>query len=315
MNNAFGCKCEHKVNLRDRTWIHRGGKVENWLQPSSIEELMAVGEMLYCQSESFLTIGHTSNIYFKDTFNVKYLIDTRKLIGFKVLDDATLICECGASISRVSRYCVENGISGFEGMINLPGTVGGGVVNASGCYGCGVDKVLKSIDLLTPNCEIVNLKKDAIGYSFRSSALKRGEIKGIILYAYFDISKHEDKNKLTRIAEECTQNRKLTQDPPACNLGTTVNCAASRSCFRNFLINQLVKLCSTVIVDKEKQYIIRKQITCLMYGYPFLSKYISNKRINCWLWKDNGADKYFPVYLHMMEKMYEICTLEIEVKG
>lgn len=75
--------------------------------------------------EPFITIGHTSNIYFKNNFNIKYVVDTRKLVGFKRIDNNTLMVECGTPISRVSRFCVDNSIAGYEGMINLPGTVGG----------------------------------------------------------------------------------------------------------------------------------------------------------------------------------------------
>lgn len=125
MQEIFHCHIERNVSLKNKTWIHRGGQVDYWLQPSTIEELVEVGRQLYNQTEPFITIGHTSNIYFKNSFNIKYVVDTRKLVGFKRIDNNTLMVECGTPISRVSRFCVDNSIAGYEGMINLPGTVGG----------------------------------------------------------------------------------------------------------------------------------------------------------------------------------------------
>lgn len=119
------CRFQKSIMLKDKTWIHRGGKVDCWLQPTSIEELEAVGKILYENKEPFVVIGHTSNTYFKNSFNIKYVIDTRHLTGFNELDGNTLVCECGAPMAKVSRYCVERGIAGYEGMVGLPGTVGG----------------------------------------------------------------------------------------------------------------------------------------------------------------------------------------------
>ena len=124
------CHSETNILLKDRTWIHRGGKVDYWLQPENIEELVAVGKLLYGIKEPFVTIGHTSNTYFKNSFNIKYVIDTRHLTGFNELNGNTLVCECGAPMAKVSRYCVERGIAGYEGMVGLPGTVGGGGFSA-----------------------------------------------------------------------------------------------------------------------------------------------------------------------------------------
>ena len=120
------CKCEQHVSLKDKTWIHRGGMVDYWLQPATIEELTVVGKYLYNHQENFLVIGHTSNIYFKNSYNVRCIVDTRKLTAYRQTDKGTLCCDCGAPMARISRWCVDNGISGYEGMVNLPGTVGGG---------------------------------------------------------------------------------------------------------------------------------------------------------------------------------------------
>lgn len=121
------CKFQRNVSLKDKTWIHRGGEVDYWLQPETTEELEAVGALLYSQHQPFVTIGHTSNTYFKNSFNIRYVVDTRHLTRFFIQDEITLVCECGAPMAKVSQFCVEKGIGGYEGMVELPGTVGGGV--------------------------------------------------------------------------------------------------------------------------------------------------------------------------------------------
>lgn len=67
------CRCDCSIMLKDRTWILRGGMVDYWLKPDTVEELERVGKTLFKANEPFVTIGHTSNTYFKNTFNIKYV--------------------------------------------------------------------------------------------------------------------------------------------------------------------------------------------------------------------------------------------------
>ncbi len=302
------------VYLKDKTWIHRGGKVSYWLQPKTYQELVAIGKILYETKEPFVTIGHTSNTYFKNSYSIKYVLDTRHLTSFHQINSNILVCDCGTPMAKISRYCVENGIAGYEGMIGLPGTAGGGVFCNSGCYGCGIDKTLMYIDILTESGGIKRVTNEQMDFSFRSSIMKRGEIKGIILRVYFDISKKEDKSILMAIAEKNKADRKETQDPPAKNLGSTVNTNGYKGGLRNNIIKLFFKIYVHISKDKNKRFLFRKNITCLFYNRLMVAKYISNKRMNCFIWKDDDADVAYPYYLDMMEKVYLNCDIEIICK-
>ena len=311
---TFPCKFKKGVSLRDKTWIHRGGIVDFWIQPQNIEELMAVGKMLYSRNETFVTIGHTSNTYFKNSFNIRYVIDTRHLTDFSIIDENTLVCDCGAPMAKVSRYCVERGIAGYEGMVGLPGTVGGGIFCNSGCYGCGLEKKLKYIDFLTEHGEVVRILSEELGFAFRTSSLKRGELKGIILRAYFDISQREDKNFLLSLAEKNKENRSRTQDSPVQNLGSIVNTSGYKNNLKNFIISKIVRVYAHITSNRQNHYLLRKKLTCLLYGAKKVSKYISDKRMNCFIWKDEDADSAFSEYVTMMDNVYNSSTLEIIIK-
>lgn len=314
-NMATNCKCLHDVFLKDKTWIHRGGKVSNYYIPESIEQLIEVGRMLYLENRDFLAVGHTSNLYFKNSFNINSIVDTKQLTAFNILDDKTLVADCGAHMSKLSQYCVENGFVGYQGMINLPGTVGGAIVNNSGCYNCGIDKVLKSIDLLTPKGDIINIANKELGYSFRDSKLKTGELKGVILRAYLDISNKGNVEVLKKIALENTSNRKATQDPPAYNLGTTVNFFHYKTNLKNIFIRTVSKIMTLMIRDCHKRNRTLKKLILFMYDRSYLDKYISDKRMQCFLWKDENSDLYFEQYLELLRDIYKKSFIEIQIKG
>lgn len=305
--------CEKNTYLKKHTWIHRGGKVNYWWHPKDKSELVLLGEFLYKNNQNFIVIGHTSNIYFKNSYNIEHVIDTRKLTSF-YLDDKTIVCDCGTPIARLSKWAVEYGIIGYEGLINLPGTVAGAIVNNSGCYHCGIDKILKSVELLTPNGIILNIEAKKLNYKFRNSALKTGDIHGIILRAFLDASNKAEISKLKEIAEINSQNRLDTQDPPAYNLGTTINFGYYKKNFRNIIIRIVDKCCRLIIKDSNKRYRIKKNTILTLYGKLFLNKYISNKRMGCYIWKDDKADIYFEDYLSLMDNVYSNTSIEIEIK-
>lgn len=304
---------EQNCSFKSKTWIHRGGKVGMWIKPASCKELVEIANILYNNKCSFITVGHTSNIYFKNSFSIDYVLDTRSLKQFEEVDNNLIVCECGVPMKTLANYCVEHGYSGYEGMINLPGTVAGAIVNNSGCYECGVEKVLQSIDILIEDGTVINLKKEELCYSFRSSAIKSGQIKGVILRAYFDVSNHEEVNTLRQIAERNYKNRMITQDPPAMNLGSTVNIYGDYHGNVGFILKIIRRILKILRVGNEKSIDIQKKIMCVCYGHPSVAKYISSKRFSCFLWKDEGADMAYPLYLRMLTKLYPHVSVEIEI--
>lgn len=83
--------CNNK-SISELSWIHRGGWCYNYYEPENIEEFKSLLSHLYGENTSFQVIGMTSNIYFKDSYNVENLISTRKLnswIETKTKSDVT----------------------------------------------------------------------------------------------------------------------------------------------------------------------------------------------------------------------------------
>ena len=136
-------------------------------------------------------------------------------------------------------------------------------------------------------------------------------MKGIILRAYFDISKRKDKNQLKAISERNKEDRKKTQDPPSHNLGSTVNTSGLKRNIRNYIISQIVRVYAHITCDNQKRYLLRKKLTCFLFGGKKVSKYISDKRMNCFIWKDDGADEVYKNYLTLMDKVWDQCAIEI----
>lgn len=213
---------KHNVPLCKVSWLSNSyngtGYIKKLFYPETVAELVNLVKEINNNREKFLIIGHTSNIYFMPDYVCDNMISTKHLNNY-IIKNEKLVCECGVKVSGLSREMVAQGYIGFEGLVDLPGTIGGGLYGNAGCYDCHVAENLMKLEILTDDGTLKMISKEDMKYSVRSSALKRGEMKGVITRAFFNIEKG-DKIALKKIATSNHENRMKTQPGPAHNLGS-----------------------------------------------------------------------------------------------
>lgn len=304
----------YNVSLSSKTWIHRGGMVAVWFAPKNVDDLVKIGRFLYAKKATFDVIGHTSNMYFCDSYNVDFVIDTREIKAF-VYQGKQIICDCGAPLRLVARKCIERGVSGYEGFYNIPGTVAGGVVDNSGCYGSQMDDLVLSIDLLTPDGTVVKLTNKELAYSIRSSALKRKEIEGIVLRVYMDASRLGDAEILRQKGEYNQMLRKYEHEGPAYNLGSVFVYSWK---YKKNMRNLFVRIIARAMFKLRINYLTRQRVVkwmlMLLYGYVELNKCVSDKNLKCFLWRTKDADALFPKFVSFFYAFADNPKIEIDIK-
>lgn len=60
---------------------------------------------------------------------------------------------------------------------------------------------------------------------------------------------------------------------------------------------------------------VKKNVLLLCYGYRTLEKYISDRNLNTFIWRDGEAESYFGLYEEFMKKTNKQLTMEIEIKS
>lgn len=127
----------------------------------------------------------------------------------------------GVSLSRLTRFTIENGLSGFEWAISVPGTVGGAVVNNAGAHGrdmaANLFGALIWVDNGNKPATIWPVEK--LKYSYRESVLKHSGLYYVVLAAYFRFESGHAPAELRARADEYVAHRKRTQ-PPGASLGS-----------------------------------------------------------------------------------------------
>lgn len=301
-----------EISIGEISWLKSGGLAKQYIQPQTVDELISVVKQFKRDKINYDLIGHTSNIYFLPSYNSDAIVSTRSLKMYEE-KDKLIVCECGVSVRCLARRMVEKGIKGFEGLIDLPGTVAASVYGNASCYGCSINELLVSYDFLQEDGKIVNLSLDSLKLSQRSSALKRGEIKGVILRVY--LKKEEgDKECLQLLSTLNRERRRQTQPGPAHNLGSIFATGKPTMLYYTVMIVSKIILCFSH--EKDPLKLIQKRVAIILslLRNEDLLPYVSYG-LNRYIWKDDMAHILFERYTKLYRRLYKNSEFEIEIKG
>jgi len=308
---------EEHADLKKKTWIHRGGTAGYFISPESTDQLRILVMRLYEDHQAFTVVGHTSNLYIRNTTDIEIVLSTLHLNRFEE-KNGQYVCECGVPIAHLSKQATEAGHAGYEGLVNLPGTVASAAVNNAGCFQCGLSDLLVEASVLCPDGTIRTFTKDMFGYTERSSVFKRGEQEGVLLSVTLDCRRQEAKERLLEKAEAYTLYRKTRQEGPKQNLGSTFPIYVMKAFYAR--LPKRTQLCMRLsailyrIAGKERPQSAVNAIILLCSGnYMRLHRYVSTHNFGCFVWRDEKADEAFPIYRTFIAKTSGYPDIEIEI--
>lgn len=304
-----------EVSLKEKSWIKRGGIVPLWVVPSKMSEFISL--VIFCQKNhiDYDVIGATSNCYFLKGYSPTVLISTLKLKGFE-MNDKTIKCDCGYNMMKLAKYCINEGIEGFEGFVNLPGTVGGAAINNSGCFGSLISEIVVEVHGIKDG-EFQVLSNEEMNYTHRNSILKNDDRNFVITHVVFDITKKADPDILREKAEKNSHYRRTFQENRYPNLGSTFSSLKLKKLpfVRGIVYRLLLRVLGLLPFSERLRKKIKVRLIILFWKFGKVKRYISEYGVHCFVWKDENADDYFKSYLECVDKNKLKGDLEIEIKG
>ncbi|SHK29150.1 FAD-binding protein [Xylanibacter ruminicola] len=309
--DTFHIEYEMDVALSQKTWIKTGGTCGCWITPHDVTQLTELCRWLYKEKLEFEVVGQTSNMFFHSTCSPTVVVCTTRVNDYSQEGDI-VTCGCGTNVMRLSKDLMEQGYAGVCGLTSLPGTVASAVVGNAGCFKCSITALLQSLDCLLPDGTIKTYNCKDLLLSQRSSAFKRGELEGVILRVRLHLEKAADMEEEKCKAARSTQWRKLNQEGPAKNLGSTFAVLKMRKNLRNITAFCIAYMGNKLRIGSYRRLL--KKGLLRLYGYHRIDAYVSDKNVNTFVWRDEQAERMFPIYKEMMNKIYNHATLEIEEK-
>jgi UDP-N-acetylmuramate dehydrogenase len=194
-----------------------GGPADYFLNAKKTEEIQEAIEFAKAYSLPYFILGKGSNILFDDKGfrGLIIKIETENVL----VDNDKVTADAGVNIARLIQFSIENGLSGLEKWIGLPGTVGGAVRGNAGCNGLETKDILVNATILNPKTgEIKEVDNEYLQYAYRESKLKK--VNEIVLSATFRLNKDQlTKEQQQKIMTEIRKFR-LTMQPSGSSSGS-----------------------------------------------------------------------------------------------
>lgn len=215
LTTRFGEQVRRNVPLAPYTSARIGGPADVLVTVRSADELEAVVRMLWDAQAKYIILGGGSNVLVSDAgVRGVTVLNRAKHVRFGT---EMVYAESGAVFSNLANRCAGKELSGLEWAATVPGTVGGAVYGNAGAFGGDMAHSLVSAELLTPSGR-ETWPVGKLGYGYRTSVLKRGEVKAVVLAAEMRLKSATKEAVAVKIGE-FSERRKTTQ-PPGASMGS-----------------------------------------------------------------------------------------------
>lgn len=196
---------KENYNLKHLTWFKVGGNAEIFFKPLDISDLSDFFSQ-YKGEFPITILGAGSNIIIRDGgikgctiklgqnfTNIEFISEQALKVGGSCLN------------YNLAKFCESNAIAGFEFLVGVPGTIGGGVAMNAGSYGSEFKDLVESIEVMDQKGQILHLTNKEIGFKYRGNNLPPNFI---IINVIFKIVTRDQKSISARMIQISTKRAK-----------------------------------------------------------------------------------------------------------
>ena len=204
--------------MSEHTTFKIGGTADVLIFPSTLEEVVELVKIIADSKIPLTIIGNGSNVLVRDKgirgavikFNGKFAQIKR--------DDAKLIVGAGAKLKDVSNFAADNGLTGIEFAVGIPGSIGGAVYMNAGAYGGEMKNVVSKVRAVSRTGDCMEFNVEALDLGYRRSIF---QLNG---YAICEIELQLSKGDIEQIRhdmDDFTQRRESKQPLEYPSAGST----------------------------------------------------------------------------------------------
>jgi UDP-N-acetylmuramate dehydrogenase len=204
-----GLAGEYRINepLSRHTSFKIGGPAGLLAVPAGEEALRTLLARIKRRRLKAYILGNGSNLLAPDEGFQGVVLKITK--GFKTIRQQELTLEAGAGVplAYLVNYCLEQGLSGMEWAVGIPGAVGGALVMNAGAYGGQMSDVVTKVWGIMPDGRKKVFSAKQIKFAYRHAEYP----KGFVITGAGLRMKRGDRAKIRKFMNECLSKRKYNQ--------------------------------------------------------------------------------------------------------
>ncbi len=216
---ALGCYTEKGAILKEYTTFKIGGECDLLIQLNGEESFIKLIPMAERLGVPYYIFGKGSNLIVdSDGITGIVFVSGKEFAEISLIDETTILCTAGTSLSQLCRFALENELTGLEFAYGIPGSLGGAVFMNAGAYGGEMKDVVTSVKVMDVTGNVSEYSADKLDFSYRHSRFtESGEI---ILSAVIKLEKGS-KEAIKAQMDELMERRRSKQPLEFASAGST----------------------------------------------------------------------------------------------
>lgn len=204
--------------LRHHTTFKIGGPADLFVEPTTMAELSFALHTIHEFDVPVTIIGCGSNILVKDGGIRGAVVSVRHMTQIMDCNDNTLCIGSGYMLKDASEFAWENGLTGLEFAIGIPGTLGGAVFMNAGAYDGEMSHVVTAVRAVDFQGNIKEYDVSHLDFGYRHSVFHDNhEVIGEVIMTL----KPGNKNAIKARMDELTEKRESKQPLEFASAGST----------------------------------------------------------------------------------------------
>ena len=179
--------------MKKHTTFRTGGQAKFFVKPKTDNQIIEIIKLCNKYKINYFILGNGSNLLVSDKgyYGIMIQIHEHNFANLEVLkeDENNYSLKVGGGIlmKTLSIEACLLSLKGLEDIIDIPGTIGGGIIMNASFRGSGIREVLEKVKVITPEGIIIELTKSECELSHRGSLLK--DKRYLIIEALFKLKK------------------------------------------------------------------------------------------------------------------------------
>ncbi|MHB8902764.1 MAG: UDP-N-acetylmuramate dehydrogenase [Thermoguttaceae bacterium] len=193
-----------KVVRRDEplamhTWFQLGGPAEYFAEPETADDLITLIRRCAENQVPVHVLGGGSNLLVADEGVPGLVLFLSSLEFHKItVDGNTLTAGGGTRLGRVVTTSAHRGLAGLEGLVAIPGTVGGALHGNAGTQSTDIGQWAHRATVITVTGDLFQRDRDDMSFGYRRSSLD----ELVILEALFRLEEDDPQELSKRLQKQ-----------------------------------------------------------------------------------------------------------------
>ena len=186
-------------DLKKKNWFNIGGKTKIYYKGDNLKELIKFLKKIENKEKIFILGGGSNTLITDKKYDGVVIKLSSNFNNISLLSNDIIIAGSAASDKSLSEFAMDNGLSGFEFLSCIPGTIGGGIKMNAGCFGREFKDILISIQAINKSGKVITIPVKDIKFKYRDSGLSDDLI--FLSASFKGFKKNSDliKNEMTHL--------------------------------------------------------------------------------------------------------------------